>query len=406
MWQRRSKYWLLAILGLWACGDEGLDTPGPMQDLYSAPDDGNYDVLMDVDGGDSGGAETNSPDLDVPNDVAEEISSPENWGEVITATPYQWEWIDVPDSICGDGSSTGLAVNLSPGATQVFIYLEGGGACWTYSGCAGLIQTSLHLDGYDEQTFNGLIAGVYKNILLFDRDEPKNPLREAHFVFVPYCTGDAFSGDSVVELTGALPWLKKTLHFKGRHNMETYLNRLAPTFADVEQVVVSGSSAGGLGAGLSWPLFVAAFPGARVDILDDSGPPVQPMDDRWKDWQDVWNMELPAGCDGCDENIDKLVDYYRTQFLSEHRLALMSYDQDAVIATFLGMFPWQFRDKLMDVCDVFDQEDNAQYFVLSGSAHTMMILGYESIESAGGMPLWRWVEQFVNGETDWLSHSP
>ncbi|MBR57700.1 MAG: hypothetical protein CMH54_06530 [Myxococcales bacterium] len=418
--------WLLwgVLFGLLACGDVGLDTPQPVQDLYSTPDDGNTDAsdvpdvpalpdveidvvdVVDAGAGDSADVEPSVPDLGPPDSTTDETSTPSNWGDVISAIPYQWEWVEFPDTICGDGSPTGLAVNLKPEATRVFIYLEGGGACWDYSGCAGIVQTSLHLGGYDEGTFEGVIAGTYKNMVVFDREEQKNPLRDAHYVFIPYCTGDAFSGNAVVELTGLLPWESKTVHFKGRHNIEVYLDRLAPTFADVEQVVVSGSSAGGLGAGLSWPLFVEAFPNATVDVLDDSGPPIQPLDDRWKDWQDVWNVELPAECIGCDESIDNLMDYYRTQLLGEHRLALMSYDKDAVISTFLGMFPWQFRDKLSDVCDVFDTEDNAQYFVLSGVGHTMMILGYTLIESGDGLPLWRWVEQFVDGESDWSSHSP
>ena len=42
---------------------------------------------------------------------------------------------DFPDSSCDDGSPTGIGVNLSTTSSNVFIYLEGGGACATYDTC-------------------------------------------------------------------------------------------------------------------------------------------------------------------------------------------------------------------------------------------------------------------------------
>jgi hypothetical protein len=329
------------------------------------------------------------------------------WGDVIEAPANEWTWIDFPETKCADGTPTGLGVSLSPGATMAFVYLEGGGACWNYQNCFGLIQTSLHLNGYSEQNFDGIVAGAYLSSLLFDRADLKNPFRDAHHVFVPYCTGDVFSGDREVELQGLLPWEKQTIHFHGAKNLDAYLNRLIPTFESVEKVVVSGSSAGGYGAGISWPRIQAAFGSVRVDLLDDSGPPVPPAGDLWDELVEAWNMQFPDDCLDCALGMSQVIDYFRSGILQNSRMAIMSYDHDPIISTFLGMSWSDFNTQLLDLCAIFDEEPNAHYFVVPGVFHTLILgPGYKEIESSDGMPLWRWVEKFANDEPDWSSHQP
>src|SRR5438270_8249794 len=57
-------------------------------------------------------------------------------GARIEAPPDTWTWIPIPEAKCRDGSSTGIGVRLHPGATQLAIYMEGGGACFHDASCA------------------------------------------------------------------------------------------------------------------------------------------------------------------------------------------------------------------------------------------------------------------------------
>src|SRR5215468_7682801 len=51
-------------------------------------------------------------------------------GQPLTAPSEQWTWVDFPNTACGNGMPTGLAVNLTTKSSRVLVYLEGGGACW------------------------------------------------------------------------------------------------------------------------------------------------------------------------------------------------------------------------------------------------------------------------------------
>ena len=339
-------------------------------------------------------------------EIEDSNSSPEWWGQPVESPADQWTWIDFHETRCANGSPTGLGLNLYPGATMAFIYLEGGGACWNYGNCLSIVDTSLHLNGFDEDNFAGIIAGAYLNSPIFDRENPINPFAQAHYVFVPYCTGDVHSGNALTELTGTFSWQEGWVYFYGNHNLKEYLKRLVPTFQDVELVVLSGSSAGGFGAGLSWWEFVGAFDPIQVYLLDDSGPPIEAGEGLWEQWVEVWNMQLPQDCVNCRENVGNIMDYYRATLLLNNRMGLMSYTKDSVISGFFGLFPFIFEERLLQLANEFDEEENAHYFIVNGRLHTMMILGFENTESENGLPLWRWVEQMVEDDPDWTSYRP
>jgi hypothetical protein len=48
----------------------------------------------------------------------------------ITGLPNDvWTWVDFPDSVCANGTPTGIAINPHAGAMNLMIYFEGGGDC-------------------------------------------------------------------------------------------------------------------------------------------------------------------------------------------------------------------------------------------------------------------------------------
>lgn len=332
-------------------------------------------------------------------------------GKPVQAKPGAWTWVDVPGSKCGFGSQTGFALNPSPEASKLlYIYLQGGGACWNRNnpvgGCFNLAPTALYLTGFNKQTFQFDVAtqAVIRGFF-FDRKSPANVFQKAHYVFVPYCSGDVFAGNSSIKSL-----LGRTMHFHGHQNLKLFLSRIVTTFPKVTRVMVAGSSAGGFGAALNWGLFQQAFGSAiRVDVIDDSGPPLEPVQGRWKEWLQAWKPSLPPGCNNCN-TISGMMEYYKKTLLSKGRkMALISYDRDSVIRTFFGLvgnFGLEFQKRLYGLLDEIDTIPNAHYFVIAGASHTMMIVGAENIRHKSKVTLSQWLEWMVKEDPSWKSLRP
>jgi len=324
-------------------------------------------------------------------------TSPNEQG-VAAAPPRSWSWIDVPESICADGSPTGLGINPSPGARRLLLYFQGGGACWSYETCFGAIPIAVHLDGFDQDDFESTITDIYLSALIFDRSDERNPFRDDHQVFVPYCTGDVHAGDREVLLEGS--GRSRTIHFRGRANLRAYLERLRAAFPDVEQVVVLGSSAGGYGAALSWPLVAGSFPEARVDAIDDSGPLIAPEGETWQTWQQSWGLWLPDECAGCRSSVDAYVGYIGEHMEGRGRFGYVGFRQDLLMSAYTGWSPSEYTDRIDAFLTRLDSYPAAGYFVLDGQFHTMLILATEHFGAPDELRLWQWIGAMVDGPVE------
>ena len=320
----------------------------------------------------------------------------------IEADARVWQWVDFPESRCADGSPTGIGINLNPGATRAYVYLQGGGACWTHETCFG-VPIAFNLDGFGVDEFDGLFTDAQLDQALFDRDDPENPLADAHHVFVPYCTGDAFLGNRRTTLTGPLGIWQEEIHFNGAANIQTFLRRLGPTFEGVDHIVVAGSSAGGFGAAFNWWAFKETFPDARVDVLDDSGPPVEPVDGRWQQWQQTWGIDLPDGCEGCENSVMAVIEHAGRTLARQGRFGLLSSDGDLIISIFMGHDPWTFSWRLWDLADVMDGVEGLHYFFTDSLSHTFLARGIDGVTARDGQDLRRWIGAMIEDDPDWAS---
>jgi hypothetical protein len=46
-----------------------------------------------------------------------------------------WHWVDVPETICGDGTPSGYQYACTNPTSSVVVGVTGGGACWDASTC-------------------------------------------------------------------------------------------------------------------------------------------------------------------------------------------------------------------------------------------------------------------------------
>lgn len=328
-------------------------------------------------------------------------AAPAPLGAPIQAATNTWTWVDFPDSACDDGSPTGIGVNLN-GSKDLLVFLNGGGACWDYTTCV-LFNTSAH-GPFGSAQFNQGIAAATGSVL--DRAAP-NPFAGFNLVFVPYCTGDIHGGDNVITYTSGSN--QKVVYHKGRANIVAYLKRLAATVPAGGKVVVSGSSAGGFGSSLTYDLFHQYFGGSKLYLLDDSGPllvgdAIQPV--LRSSWYASWGLErtLAPLCPGCQQDFSALIPILAAKYPGE-RLGLLSYTQDNVIRTYLGLSATDFQTDLYAFAATrLDPLPQFHYYFVTGSSHTF--LGNPAATTAQGTPLWTWLSRFVTDDPAWASTKP
>ena len=313
-----------------------------------------------------------------------------------------WTWIDVPESQCDDGTPTGFAVNRhDPGAAgdDLFIFFQGGGACWDYTTCFAL-NTSTH----------GPIGRAQWDALEptlpapFDRTRASNPFRDATMVFIPYCTGDLHVGDNVVTYPQGF-----TTYHKGRPNTIAYLSRIASTWTNPTRVIYSGSSAGGYGATLSYDLARRTFPAARMYLIDDAGPLLEgdavPAAEKTA-WIAAWNIGALADglCDACRTDLSGTYPALVKRFPHD-RMALLSSLQDQTIRTYFMLMPAVFQtDILQLVAHRLDPTTTFRSFLIDGAQHTL--LGSMTTSTTAGVVLEPWLDQMVNDRDGWTSVKP
>jgi hypothetical protein len=318
-------------------------------------------------------------------------------GEPLSTPAGQWTWVPFSETRCGNGTPAGLGLNPAPGESrQVLIFMAGGGACWDPATCY-VLKTAVHVeDTYSQAMLDGEVAG-FTRIGLMDRQDATNPFRAAHFVYVPYCTGDLHVGDAVRNYDSFNP--QRQLHHRGASNMDAFLLRLKATFPDAEQIWLMGSSAGGYGAQLSFDRVAQAFSGARVDLLADSAQVVTPYGGRWGEMVNAWNPRFPPECTECAQRLPPLIDTLATRWPGS-RLGLLAYDNDATLTLYFNFPLGGMLDATNSLLASQYTRGNTRYFVLPGTNH-VLLGNYPTLIGAGGVSLKSWVRQWATGDPAW-----
>ena len=311
----------------------------------------------------------------------------------IQAPDDTWTWVDVPGSKCASGSETGFAVNPHAGATELLVYMEGGGECYDAATCWGPSPAAKNLTGYDETTFTSQNQQLAYPALV--RSSANSPFATMSMAYIPYCTGDMHAGTKEVDLTvdgGAMP-----TYFVGGNDLDLFLARLVPTFPGIERVVLLGTSAGGFGTYLTFDKVVRAF-GVRVDILDDSGPPLVHKGGTDNEvLLSTWGYVTPAGCSPCTSFLDVMKSARAEQ--PQSRLGFLSFSVDTTIGPDFGYTAAEYPMLIESLFPTsFGSDPNVQtYIVTSQSGHV--------VESAVSLAphYFPWMTAMLNDTPSWTS---
>lgn len=321
-------------------------------------------------------------------------------GSIDEAPELTWSYLPIAGARCGNGTDTGIGVNLHPEATTLLVYIQGGGACWEAGACY-VLKTSVHVEDTVQETVVLAEAKSPSLDLIFDREDDDNPFKDAHLVYVPYCTGDLHAGAKVkrYELLGQT----RDLHHVGALNMQAYVDEVSK-LEGIERVVLIGTSAGGFGALVNWWRFRAAFDASvPIDVLDDSGLPVRMAWDRFGTAMAAWDTQWPDGCEACPEDgFPALLPHYAATLPASDRLGLLAFRQDDVIANYFGLT----RAEVSAGVDAqFELSNERQkFFRLEGTGH--VLLATPNVTTSGGVAVRDWYRRFVDDDPSWDHEGP
>lgn len=195
----------------------------------------------------------------------------------------EWLKFEPEGTVCSDGSPYAFYMSFSERSEDVIFYLMGGGACWDYEGCdpnntsiRSAANPSGLPDNYaNEHTMIGDFAVPVEVVYpLLNADPDVSPMSDWNKVFVPYCTGDVYSGNATIiyeDPNGVEPDI--VFNHVGHTNVLAVVDMVSEMLPSVDRLFVGGCSAGGAGAIINYNFIRTGLNNVtRGYLLDDSGP--------------------------------------------------------------------------------------------------------------------------------------
>ncbi len=284
---------------------------------------------------------------------------------------------------------------------KLMIFMQGGGACWQDFYFCNILSES--------QEPPAPPVGIWSESSNFNTGPLQNPLADYSVVYLPYCDGSVFTGDSDI-IDPEFPFGPMRFH-RGLENASAGIDMAKTTFPDAKRIVVAGSSAGGVGAASFAPFLVRMAFGdtQQLSVINDAGPVAVNLNDpagisaRASDWQ--FDQYFPTSCTNCSAlgQQTELIKW-RLDNDSTIREAFYSTDGDATDRFFLQV-PTQelYRDLIVTEHGQINAAYPQRYkvFIRSGDdSHTALqdpFLFYAG--EVNGVPLFKWLEDMLRPGT-------
>jgi len=381
-------------------------------------------------------------------DVETQLTVTGNDGEALIIEPA-CAFDTIFDPVTGKQIDNSFHFHFKQGKKdKLVVYFNGGGACWNDATCV----TSL-VKG-DRPTYNPTVHAANSPIDaggIFNDENDNNPFKEWSKVFIPYCSGDLHLGSSNVEyhdvdgsLTGE-PGTPIDVKHHGSDNFlavkewlkERYINDENGKTEKLEELLVTGSSAGGYGATFNFSHLQDLFPKAKAALFADASNAIvtQSFIDAEFEVGGNWNLAQTLPTFFTEDfgsysyttfNADifsKLTSIYpnsrfaqyttafdvvQVQFLkimTSLDLGISDPDFWGLTAADAGLFGYWNYQMNLSLESLEESTDNYQYYIGEGTIHTILTDAFATgpehhpfydESSAEDVSFSGWLDRFVN----------
>jgi hypothetical protein len=323
-------------------------------------------------------------------------------------------YIKVPGAECADGSATGFSVMYRRGARKLFLYLDGGGACWSKETCekgtaAHLTATPYYEGPYFQQDPKNLEGWANFN-------NASNPVGDYSLARVPYCTGDIWMGNQTVDYgTPAKPYVVRHV---GYRNLSLILKEIQKRFPDPDAIVFMGTSAGGLGVTFNLHQLRNAYPNNKVYVINDGGLPFKTpyvsakgLGQLYKSWGTNITSPIPPAVLGTGENLATAIIDYNQKTFSDVPYGFVAAYKDWTMSFFARMlgapnFTSAVRETMLALADgEFTHAPNYKVFYIEDFWHGYAAKDPGKVVSKG-VKLSDWVTSMINDANTWDNVRP
>lgn len=185
-----------------------------------------------------------------------------NSSDISAANAQTWQTIQSGgDTVCSDGSP--YSFHIKPGdQDKLFIFLNGGGACFSSQTCDEREGNQTFVPRADlPQNDPRMHKGV------FDLANPNNPLADWSMVFVSYCTGDVHLG-TLSQSYLAEDGYEIVIRHQGAANARSAIDWVEENLSP-SKIMVAGASAGALASAVYAGEVANIYP--EADIIQYAG---------------------------------------------------------------------------------------------------------------------------------------
>lgn len=298
------------------------------------------------------------------------------------------------DTQCSDGSP--YKFHVKPGKTdKLFVFLNGGGACWNAQTCDARAERKAYIPRADvahndPSQHNGI----------FDLDNPENPVKDWSMVFAPYCTGDVHLGSAERKYVAADKHEFDIQH-AGAANTQAVLqwieNNMSP-----EKVVIAGASAGALAAPIYAGRAATMFPNAEVLSFADGAAGYR--SDQVPQILEQWSVFSPLDKNkyaGFQKELKSFYAFYGVEDKHHPKISFALYDsaEDKVQVMFKKMLG--DTDVLVDAIGQTYKSLSSQvapltYYLASGDIHTILRFKHFYSTEIDGIRFVDWFNKLLN----------
>lgn len=301
----------------------------------------------------------------------------------LIASSDDWEKVIVENASCGRGDPYRIFIRKGD-PKKVAFALQGGGACWNYSTCMGMIPLT-NLRPIEKMKYD---EGFYS------KDPNVSAISNYTIVFFPYCSGDVHLANHKTNYDGEM------VFHMGRANVEKSLdlifNRKLLALDEIDQLVVFGHSAGALGSLGHLPTFDRYLSDQTKKVVISDSPGLHFGKRFWKKFTndlvgDFSESLSKVGLqlDPEDGNVAKnLSNYCSTN--SGWRVGILQGNRDFVMSTIFGnTTPMRHRTLVMSddglLGQTQDPNDNCSSWIYEGGQHTFLMYDNDANKTNGEM---------------------